>query len=272
MNKFTTNKVVPNGYSGTAADFLSEQSGLSKSTVKDAMNKGAVWLTGKKGTVKRLRKASALLYPGDRLAMYYDEELLSRKPSQAVCLDESEYYSVWYKPAGLLSQGTKYGDHCSLLRQAELFFMPKREAYLVHRLDREVPGIMLIAHSRKSAAALSALFQTKEIEKEYRVEVTGDLRQQGNSGTIELPLDGKPASTEFEFLSYDPEAHISAAKVIIKTGRYHQIRRHFSMIGHPVLGDPRYGRGNKNNEGIRLSAVALRFRCPFRGQRVEFRL
>ena len=104
-----------------------------------------------------------------------------------------------------MSQGTKYGDHCSLLRQAELFFRPRREVFPVHRLDREVRGVMLIAHSRKSAAELSAIFQKKEIEKEYRVEVIGNLHQGYNSGKIELPLDGKPATTDFKIVSYDQE-------------------------------------------------------------------
>jgi len=270
MNKLVIKKTVDKTYSGTAADFLSEQSGRSKGKVKDAMNKGAVWIQKSGGKMRRLRKASAAVNPGDRLEMYYDEQLLSRKPPEAVCLHENDHYSVWHKPSGLMSQGTKYGDHCSILRQAELFFTPRREVFPVHRLDREVPGLMLIAHSRKSAAALSMIFQKKKIEKEYRGEVIGNLHQQGYSGKIELPLDGKPAVTAFNILSYDQERNVSMAKVLIKTGRYHQIRRHFHMIGHPVLGDPRYGRGNKNSDGIKLSAVALRFRCPFRKKRVEY--
>jgi len=265
-----TKKVVPVNYAGTAADFLSEQSGLAKGKVKNAMNKGAAWIQKGRGKMRRVRKASAAVNSGDRLEMYYDEQLLSRKPPEAVCLHENEHYSVWHKPSGLMSQGTKYGDHCSLLRQAELFFRPRREVFPVHRLDREVPGVMLIAHSRKAAAALSVIFQKKEIEKEYRVEVIGNLHQQGYSGKIDLPLDGKPAVTDFNILSYDQEQNVSIAKVLIKTGRYHQIRRHFHMIGHPVLGDPRYGRGNKNSDGIKLSAIALRFRCPFRKIRVKY--
>jgi tRNA pseudouridine32 synthase/23S rRNA pseudouridine746 synthase len=236
------------------------------------MNKGAVWIKKSRGKMRRLRKASVLLNSGDHLEMYYDEQLLSRKPPDAVCLHDNEHYSVWHKPPGLLSQGTKYGDHCSLLRQAELFFRPRREIFPVHWLDREVPGVMLIAHRRKSAAELSAIFQKKEIEKEYRVEVIGNLYQYDNSGKIELPLDGKPATTDFKILSYDQKRDVSLAEVIIKTGRYHQIRRHFHMIGHPVLGDPRYGRGNKNSDGIKLSAMALRFRCPFQKKRVKFKV
>jgi tRNA pseudouridine32 synthase/23S rRNA pseudouridine746 synthase len=270
MNKLIIKQTVKQAYSGTAADFLAEQSGLSKGRVKDAMNKGAVWIKKNRGKMQRTRRASVPLHPGDRVEMYYDERLLSRKPPAAHCLHDMKHYSVWHKPPGMMSQGTKFGDHCSLLRQAELFFSPRREVYPVHRLDREVPGVMLIAHSQKTAAALSAVFQKHEIEKEYLAGVIGDLRQEGRSGKIDLSLNGKPAITKFKTLSYDQERNVSVVKVFMKTGRYHQIRRHFHMIGHPVLGDPRYGRGNKNSEGIQLSAVALRFHCPFMKKRVEF--
>ena len=272
MTKFVIKKSVDKGYSGTVSDFLSEQSGLSKGKIKDAMKKGAVWFKKNRGKMRRLRKAATQLKTGDQLEMYYDKQLLSKNPPDAVCLYENQHYSAWQKPSGLMSQGTKYGDHCSLLRQAELFFRPKQQVFLVHRLDREASGIMIVAHSQQSAAELSELFRKKEIEKEYRVEVIGNLHQQSGSGKINLPLDGKPAVTDFKILSYDQERNVSIARVFTKTGRYHQIRRHFHMIGQPVLGDPRYGRGNKNSDGIKLSAVALRFLCPIRKKRVEFHL
>jgi len=58
--------------------------------------------------------------------------------------------------------------------------------------------------------------------------------------------------------------------VQIRTGRLHQIRRHFDLIGHPVMGDPRYGTGNKNKEGLQLEADQLRFICPFAKREVVF--
>ena len=61
-------------------------------------------------------------------------------------------------------------------------------------------------------------------------------------------------------------------EVTIEAGRHHQIRRHPDAIGHPVLGDPRYGAGNKNREGMRLAAVYLAFRDPLTGEDVELRL
>ncbi len=256
----------------TACDLLAEKSGLSKGRIKDAMNKGAVWLKGKRGGTKRLRRATTRLRQGSHIELYYDKDILSCVPPAADCLEDRIAYSAWHKPAGLMSQGTKYGDHCSLLRQAELFFRPPREVYLVHRLDREVSGVMLIAHNAGAAAELSALFERNLIVKKYHAEVLGIIGETGARSTIEIPLDGKAAVTEYSVLSSDPEKNTSAVEIIIKTGRLHQIRRHFDMIGHPVMGDPRYGKGNKNSEGIKLAAVSLEFLCPVARKRVCFSL
>ena len=83
--------------------------------------------------------------------------------------DQSRY-SVWFKPAGLMSQGTKYGDHCSLLRLAGLFFKSKRKVFPVHRLDREASGMVLIAHDKTAAGKLSRLFRSQQIIKRYRAQ------------------------------------------------------------------------------------------------------
>ncbi len=153
-----------------------------------------------------------------------------------------------------------------------MFFQSAREVFLVHRLDREASGLMLVAHSRVAAARLSALFQKNLIVKGYHAEVLGNAGETGRHGHIAFPLDGKPSLTEFKVGSYDPEKNTSIVHVRIRTGRLHQIRRHFDMIGFPVLGDPRYGKGDKNREGMQLRAVSLRFLCPFENREVEVTL
>lgn len=270
MKKFSVRIVIDSGTSGKASDILADQAGLPRSRVKDAMNKGAVWLKSKKGGLLRLRRATCLLRSGDIIELYYDEKLLSLKPPLVKCMSDLKHYSSWYKPSGLLSQGTKYGDHCSLMRQAELFFRPLRKVFLVHRLDREASGIMLLAHNREAAAKLSELFRKNQVIKRYRAEVLGDIGSLGLTGTIEFPLDGRQSLTEYEVESYNPADRTSSVTIVITTGRLHQIRRHFDMIGFPVIGDSRYGTGNKNIEGMKLTAAALKFRCPFSNRDVEF--
>jgi len=255
---------------GTACDLLAARAGLAKSRVKDAMCKGAVWLTGKRGGRKRLRKATARLAAGDVLELAYDARLLALKPPVARCLHDAGQYSVWLKPAGLLAQGTDYGDHCSLVRQVEVHFRLKRPVLPVHRLDREAAGLMILAHTKAAAAKLSRLLQDNAIDKQYRITVLGHLRPE--QGVIELPLDNKPAITQYTLVNYEQASDTSVAEVTIQTGRLHQIRRHFAMLGHPVLGDPKYGVGNKNSTGMELVAWRLAFRCPFTGKKVQLSL
>ncbi len=250
------------GQTEAACSFLASRTGMSKLKIKDAMNKGAVWIK-KKGRMQRLRKATALLHASDYIELHFDGKLLALKPPVPTLISDQEHYSVWYKPAGLMAQGTMFGDHCSLLRQAELFFKGMRKTFLVHRIDREADGVMIIAHTKEAAARLSELFRKNRVEKRYRIEVLGDLAEKGESGNITLPLDGKESLTEYGGASYNRAENSSVADVIIRTGRTHQIRRHFAMIGHPVMGDPKYGQGNKNREGMKLTAVSLKFRCPF---------
>lgn len=272
MEPFIKKATVQKGDPLIAADFLVAASGLSKTKVKDAMNKGAVWIKRTKGKLNRLRTATASLRPGDQLELYYDPELLAKKPPVAHRLADRQQYSIWLKPAGLLAQGTMYGDHCSLMRQADLFFGLQREIFLVHRLDREATGLMVLAHSSQAAAAFSEIFRNNQIIKKYRTEVRGDIRKKAPQGTIDLPLDSKPAVTEYEVESYNEQTDTSLVSVIIKTGRLHQIRRHFDMIGFPIIGDPRYGTDNKNASGMRLEAVSLSFRCPFLKKEVEYKI
>lgn len=242
-----------------ALEVLASASGLPKARIKDAMNKGAVWLQRGKHQ-KRLRRATTALQAGDKLHLHYNPDLLALIPPTPQLLADERHYTVWMKPAGLLAQGTLEGDHCSLLRVAEQQL--QREVFLVHRLDREASGLMLIAHNGKAAAALSALFarEGKEaIEKRYRVEVRGEV---ADNGEISTELDGKPALTRFSRLNYDQEKNCSTVEVELVTGRKHQIRRHFAALGHAVLGDPQYGTDNKDARGLQLQAVSLRFQCP----------
>ena len=260
------------GESRTACELLAEGTGLSKLRIKDAMQKGAVWLVRPGTSEKRLRRVSAVLRAADVAALYYDGQLLARIPPRAECRHDTGRFSLWLKPAGLMTQGTRFGDHCSLLRQAEVFLRPRHGAFLVHRLDREASGLVITAHDRGAAGALSRIFAERQVVKRYRVEVRGRIGLASASGRIDLPLDGKPAVTEYTRMSYDAAADISVVDVVMQTGRKHQIRRHFALAGFPVMGDPSYGRNNQNATGLKLTAYGLEFICPFTGQSLNFKL
>lgn len=254
----------------TLVDFLATKTGISKTRIKSAMLKGAVWLRQRKTAMRRVRRATTLLACGDEIAFYYDAALLDKDYPGAQQLWVCKEYSLWYKPAGLLAQGTHYGDHGCLLRQAEVAMPTVKQTFLVHRLDREADGLMLIAHSSVAAHQLSALFQTQQIQKRYVVVVKG--RVVPAHGKIDLSIDDKTALTEYTLQQFDETVQTSTLSVEIKTGRTHQIRRHFAAIGYPVMGDPKYGHQNKNTEGMQLTAAYLAFVCPFSGQQRKFDL
>jgi tRNA pseudouridine32 synthase/23S rRNA pseudouridine746 synthase len=270
--RFSFQTEAARGEGRTACGILSEGTGLSRLKVKEAMQKGAVWLARAGSGERRLRRAQAVPRPGDRLAIHYDSDLLARIPPAAECRHDGGRFSVWFKPAGLLTQGSRYGDHCSLLRQAEVFLRPERQAFLVHRLDREAAGLLIIAHDRQSAAALSRMFAERKVVKRYRVELRGRIGPESSAGRIDLPLDGREATTEYTVVGYDLTTGTSLIDVEMRTGRQHQLRRHFAMAGFPVMGDPRHGENNKNTDGLKLTAWSLEFTCPFSGRPMAFHL
>lgn len=246
----------------TAVDALAEASGLPKQRIKDAMTKGACWWTVK-GKQVRLRKAKRDVKAGTRLQLFYDDAVLERKPEPAELLEDCGRYSVWFKPHGVLAQGSQWGDHCSLLRWAEVSL--KRPCFLIHRLDADAAGLMLIAHDAKAAGALSQLFSGRSVTKVYQARVSGLL--EANDRLIDAPVEGKAAVSHITTLALNEEQQTTLVQVRIETGRKHQIRRHLAGIGHPIVGDRLYGKAAP--VPLQLLARLLEFECPvFRGRMV----
>jgi tRNA pseudouridine32 synthase/23S rRNA pseudouridine746 synthase len=152
--------------------------------------------------------------------------------------------------------------------------------WIVHRLDKETSGAIVVARTKDSHRALSLLFEKREITKSYRAIVEGVLAE--NKIEIDLPLringdrkhrtvidqvDGKPASTSIEFISnYEDYSLVSAFP---HTGYTHQIRTHLAYIKHPILGDSLYNPHPKENtfyqiiNGLALHSYSLEFVHPF---------
>jgi tRNA pseudouridine32 synthase/23S rRNA pseudouridine746 synthase len=254
-----------------AVDLLHRATGLSRQRIKTTMTQGAVWLTRGKNT-QRLRRAKRTLAEGDELHLYYDTNILAEVPAEPTLLADVGGYSVWRKPYGLRSQGSKWGDHCTVVRWAEQHLQPERLAFTVHRLDRAANGIILIAHTKAISAALSALFRERKIEKRYRAIVAGDFSAQVNPVRVEEPVDGKEAISEISFRQLSADGERSLVDVRIETGRKHQIRRHMASLGHPVCGDRLYGDGQEHDVDLQLTSYLVAFHCPVNDAPVEYRL
>lgn len=251
-------------------DLLHRTTGLPKQRIKRAMTQGAVWLTRGRKT-DRLRRAKRKLREGDELHLYYDADILAEVPAEPTLIADVGDYTVWRKPYGLRSQGSKWGDHCTVVRWAERHLQPERPAFTVHRLDRAANGLILTAHSKTAAAALSKLFLTRQVEKRYLAMVAGDFSVHPNPLRVERPVDGKEAVSEFSLRDVIEDGARSMLDVRIESGRKHQIRRHLAELGHPVIGDRLYGSGEKDGMDLQLTACLLAFHCPVSGERVEYR-
>jgi tRNA pseudouridine32 synthase/23S rRNA pseudouridine746 synthase len=183
---------------------------------------------------------------------------------------------VFDKPAGLLCQpglGPHQAD--SLITRVQCHWP---EARLVHRLDRDTSGLLLVALDAALHRQLSALFAERRIRKTYLATVRG--RPVRPSGRITLAIakrqhrpplygpqaDGKASCTLWRRWGEGPVAGSSRLVLQPLTGRSHQLRVHLQAIGHPILGDPLYGVVEADRQAViprlHLHAAGLRFRHP----------
>lgn len=250
----------------TAVALLANTSSLSRQKIKQAMQKGCVWLEKGKYT-QRLRRAKKVLSKGDVLHLYYDSKILETEPPTATLVSDEGDYSIWNKPSGMFSQGSKWGDHCTINRWAEKHLKPERSAFIVHRLDRAASGLIIIVHKKQVAAKFAKMFKQGEIEKHYCVKVQGDFSQvyPDKIVTISEEIDDKKALSHVRFIRYYTAENESLLDVHIETGRKHQIRKHLSGCGFFVIGDRLYGLQTDKDISqvdLQLTAISLKFICP----------
>ncbi|MCP4431196.1 MAG: RNA pseudouridine synthase [Gammaproteobacteria bacterium] len=251
-----------------APELIASESGLSISEAKQAMQKGAVWLTDNTGT-RRIRRASKKLASASTLHFYHSPAVLSQEAEPPLLHTDEIKYSIWIKPRGVFSQGSKWGDHCSITRLVESNDSKQRPAFLIHRLDKAAMGLILIGHSKRATGSLTEMFAKRTIRKTYQAVVAGNFEQIGWIN-LNTDIDGRNAITYVRSIDYDRNSDRSLLQVNIDTGRKHQIRRHLSEAGFPIIGDRLYGGGNQND--LQLAAVSLAFRCPLNHVEREYQL
>ncbi len=252
----------------TALEQLVIDTPLSKQTLKKAMSNGALWLESSIG-IQRLRRAKKVLRINDKLHLYYDEAIQNTEPEAATLIADEGEYSIWNKPYGMYSQGTKWGDHCTIYRYAEKHLQPQRPAFLVHRLDRAASGLMILAHTKTMATTFSVLFKDRNIQKQYRAIVEGELHGLNLPYVISSEIENKPAISKI--ISLQEQDGNTIVTIEIETGRKHQIRRHLAGLGHPIVGDRLYG-SVKSDENLQLQSNYLKFICPLKNITREYSL
>jgi tRNA pseudouridine32 synthase/23S rRNA pseudouridine746 synthase len=247
------------GDNKTALQHLADNAPLSNQQLKKAMHNGAVWLESAIG-IHRIRRAKKIVQRGETLHLYYDEAIQNCVPPAATLVADEGSYSIWNKPYGMYSQGSKWGDHCTIYRWAEQQLKPQRPAFPVHRLDRAASGLIILAHTKKVAAAFAELFKNRAIQKQYKALVEGSPKHLALPYTISGEIDNKPAISKI--ISAEPlENNKSILTIEIETGRKHQIRKHLAGLNYPIVGDRLYG-SEQSAENLQLQACYLKFKCP----------
>jgi 23S rRNA pseudouridine1911/1915/1917 synthase len=203
-----------------------------------------------------------------------------------IVLYEDNHLLVVNKPAGIPTQSDRSGG-INLLDLCREYIRVTRgkkgDVFLgmVHRLDHPVGGVIVFARTSKAAARLSAQFRNGEVDKRYRAVVEGYV-----SGDCELthylvrdgsltralsdPIPGA-REAQMRYTAIESGADASLIDITLLTGRKHQIRAQLRAIGHPVLGDRKYGsRISFGEDRIALMCRSLEFTHPTRGERMRF--
>ncbi len=197
---------------------------------------------------------------------------------------QDEHLLVVEKPAGLVvhpARGNREGTLVQLLGSSARGGEDATRPGIVHRLDRDTSGLLVVAKTEAAHRALRDALRERRVTREYRALVEG--RPPARSGTIDAPLgrdrrartrvstetdEPREARTHFQLERALPASTL--LRVSLDTGRTHQIRAHFLAIGHPVAGDPDYGTsGLYGLERQFLHAARLAFDHPATGEPVE---
>ena len=199
---------------------------------------------------------------------------------------EDNHLLVAYKPKGYLSQsdGSDAPDMLNFLKSyiKEKYNKPGNVFLgLLHRLDRNVEGVMVFAKTGKCASRLSEQIRRGDFDKRYEARVQGKLTGSGRLVNY-LVKDGRtnkvtvydkevPGSKrcELEYKAIGYKDGFTTVDIKLLTGRSHQIRSQFAHAGHPLLGDTKYG-GRRSDDGISLKSYFISFNHPVSGDHLEF--
>jgi len=272
---------VPEEAAGTRLDrFLSEPLG-SRARAQALIDAGKVSVDG------RPRPKRHAVSTGEMVVVQAAEAVTPAASEPAVPFTvayEDDHLLIVDKPAGLVvhpARGHRTGTLAQALAGRAAGGEDPYRAGIVHRLDRDTSGLLVVAKSDEVHRALKALLAARGLHREYLALVEG--RPPARSGTIDAPIgrhrhdrvlmsidtdDPREARTHFEIECLLPAATL--LRIVLDTGRTHQIRVHLAAIDHPVCGDPQYGTaGEYGLQRQFLHAARLSFVHPVTAEAVD---
>lgn len=221
--------------------------------------------------------SGTIIRGGESIVFSIPEAVVPKKilhfPLQVIF--EDEHLAVIHKPAGILVSGNGFKTITNALEQnikpSKLLDATKPQP--VHRLDYATTGILLIGKTSSSIRALNKLFADKEIEKIYYAVTIGSMDVEGK---ISTEVDGKKSLSKYKRLDSMNSSRFEQLNLVelkLETGRRHQLRKHLSGIGNPILGDKEYGFEDLilNGKGLYLHAYSISFKHPYTNEELTFR-
>ncbi len=259
--------------------YLSNKLDISRSKIQKLIDEEKVTVNGK--VIKSNYKTKL----NDEIEI--DDELdfdISVEPVE-IPLDivyEDEYLMIINKPSGLVVHPAP-GHYDDTLVNGLLFYLNKDKTKnirpgIVHRLDKDTSGLMVVAKDEKTMELLSEMISKKEVERKYLAIVDGVIKE--NTATINAPIGRDPSNRQKMAINPTGKNAITHIKVIerfknntfieclLDTGRTHQIRVHLSYINHRVTNDPVYGEGNEF--GQMLHSYSIKFIHPITKKELFF--
>jgi len=265
---------------------LARLKGVPKTHVYRIIRSGEVRINSKRA------EASQRVAPGDRIRVppvrvaERDEDVPAPHFRLPILFEDEAFLAI-DKPSGIAVHGGSGIAH-GVIESLRAMRPEARFLELVHRLDRETSGVLLVAKKRSALTALHELLRTRDMDKRYLVAVRGRFRNEmqrvraalakrttaSGERHVSVAEDGQEAETVFRRLRRGAEVSLLEAELL--TGRTHQIRVHLAHLKHPVLGDDKYGDFELNKrlrkEGLRrmfLHAASLAFTHPASGEKLR---
>lgn len=261
--------------------YLAEELELSRSKIQKLIKSEKVIVNGK--TIS----SSYSVKIGDSIEVDndidYETDILPENIPLNIVYEDDDLI-ILNKESGMVVHPAP-GHYTNTLVNALLYYYPNigegNRPGIVHRLDKDTSGLMIVAKNEWSLEKLSSMISTKVVERKYLAIVDGVIKH--DTGEIDAPIgrdlnnrqkmavtdvNGKEAVTHFKVLERFKNNTLVECK--LDTGRTHQIRVHMAYIGYPVTNDPLYGRGRATEFGQMLHSCSIRFKHPRTGEELFF--